>query len=107
MVGFFILLNRRFLMNAIYVSGSRYSESASSITTTLYDLMTLIDAQQSGKSRPGIGPDAQRPDTHGHSDTVTERVTLMFESGQIRFRNPRDFKKNYAEFFKDEDPIIL
>ncbi len=92
-------------MNTVYGSGSHYSESASSITTTLYDLMTLIDIQQSGRTRPDISPDAQRPDKHGHSDPVTERVTLMFESGQIRFRNPRDFKRNYAELFKGDDPI--
>lgn len=90
-------------MNTINVSESPYSESTSSIITSLYDLMTLFDVQHSDKSRPDISPDAHGSDKHGYSNSVTERVNHMFETGQIRFRNSRDFKKYYAELFIDDE----
>jgi hypothetical protein len=88
-------------MNSLNESGSHNSLSSSTITTTLYDLMTVIDAQQNNKPRPDFSHDAHRPNNHGHTGSVIERVALMFEAGQIRFRNTRDFKKNYAELFID------
>jgi hypothetical protein len=91
-------------MNTINGSVSHNLLSASSIITTLYDLMTVIDSQQDNQSRADMGYyDVQRPNKHGHTGYVVERVALMFESGQIRFRNNQDFKRNYAELFIDDD----
>ena len=92
-------------MNTLNESGSHSSEPASTIITTLYDIMTGIDAQQGNQARADIGYDVQRPNKQCHTSSVIERVAHMFESGQIKFRNPQDFKRNYAELFIDDDLI--
>jgi hypothetical protein len=92
-------------MNTLNESGSHSTEPAPTIITTLYDLMTVICAQQGDQTRADIGYDVQRPNKQCHTNSVIERVAHMFESGQIKFRNTRDFKRNYAELFMDNDLI--
>jgi hypothetical protein len=99
----FILLRGRIPMNMQNESGSHNTLPASTIITTLYDLMTVIDSEKGKKPSSDGGYDIQRSNTHDHTGSVIERVALMFESGQIRFRNTRDFKKKYAELFTDDD----
>ncbi len=86
-------------MNTFNESGSHNSLLTSTITTTLYDLMTVIDLEQGNQSRADLGVDGQRPNNHGHTNSATERVAHMFESGQIKFRNTLDIKRKYAELF--------
>jgi hypothetical protein len=102
MSGFFILLGGRFLMNTLNESGSYYFLPAAPITTTLYDLMTVIDSEQGNQPRVDRGYDVQGLPKHVHTGSVIERVALMFESGQIRFRNTQDFQRKYAELFIDD-----
>ncbi len=86
-------------MNTLNETGSHNSLPTSTITTTLYDLMTVIDSEQGNQSRAEKGVDGQRPNNHGHTSSAIERVAHMFESGQIRFRNTLDIRKKYAELF--------
>jgi hypothetical protein len=101
MPGLFILLCGRLFMNTLTESGSYNFLPAAPIITTLYDLMTVIDSEQGNQPRAHMGFDVQGPNNHGHTGSVIERVALMFESGQIRFRNTQDFQRNYAELFID------
>jgi hypothetical protein len=86
-------------MNTFSVSGSPNLEKDSTIITTLYDLLTDIDARQGNQPLVGIDSDVQCPDKHDHTSYVIERVAHMFESGQIKFRNTRNIKRKYAELF--------
>jgi hypothetical protein len=92
-------------MNTLNESGSYNLLPVAPIITTLYDLMTVIDSEQGNQPRAHMGYDVQGPNKLGHTVSVIEKVALMFESGQIRFRNTRDFQRNYAELFIDDDFI--
>jgi hypothetical protein len=84
-------------MDTFNQSGSQKPEPASTIITTLYDLITEIDAKQGNMTRADTGYYAQRPDQHGHTGSVIEKVAHMFESGQIKFMHGQDIKRKYAE----------
>jgi hypothetical protein len=103
MSGIFTQLSRRFHMDMLNASGSHNSEPASKIITTLYDLITEIEAGQGNQPKADIGYDIDRPNKHGQTGSVIERVAHMFESGQIKFRNTQDIKRKYAELFIDND----
>ena len=67
------------------------------VTTTLYDLLSGIDSNILGLQREGPGKELM---DDNQITFLTEKVDQMFESGQIRFKDPQ----KVARYFND---IIL
>lgn len=87
-------------MNRLHESRSHVSQPSSVVITTLFDLITEIDARQGNQftgSEAGLG--VQMLDSPGDNSSVIEQVSHMFDTGQIRFWNARDIKRKYAELF--------
>jgi len=70
--------------------------SSTTRTTTLYDLMEEIDAQQISPQKDPGSYTIKEPAENGRFSPVAEKVFQMFESGQIRFKNLQDVKRKYA-----------
>jgi hypothetical protein len=86
-------------MDRLHKARSHDSKPASILITTLYDLITVIDARQGNQAKSETVQNVQMPDSHGHTSSVTERLSHMFDTGQIKFWNARDIKRKYAELF--------
>jgi len=72
--------------------------SSSTRTTTLYTLITEINAATCGPELKNIICDIHEPAENNQNSPVAEKVAQMFESGQIRFTNNQDMKRKYADW---------
>jgi hypothetical protein len=83
-------------MNSYMESSLGKDGSNGTRVTTLYDLMEEINAQQISLQKDPGSYSIQEPKGNGRFSPVAEKVFLMFESGQIRFKNLQDVKRKYA-----------
>jgi hypothetical protein len=72
--------------------------SNSTRTTTLYDLMAEINASTCNPELGNIICDIQGPAGNKLTSPAVEKVSRMFESGQIKFMNIQDVKRKYADW---------
>jgi hypothetical protein len=73
--------------------------SSATRTTTLYDLMSEINAATCGPELADIMCDIQETAGNNRNSPVVEKVRQMFESGQIRFMDIKNIKREYADWF--------
>ena len=82
-------------MNMCGESRTHEPKSISTRMTTLYDLMEEINARQHSLQIENPGSQSEEND---QSNLVAQRVAQLFESGQIRFKNLQDIKREYADW---------
>jgi len=83
-------------------SGSSTLNSRSNtveITTTLFELMEVMDASAAGTSRSHLPEAGQKQADPDQDRLIAMTIANMFLSGKIRFKHPRDIKKTFPEWF--------